>query len=332
VSCASPDGPFGIQLDDLGVHRVRLPELKLPGGPRPIVAALLAWRNVRAASVLRRACTDADVVLANSLLTLPALTLARPRPPVVMLAHDVIRRASWRWLLRWCRRVVTLAVAVSSSAAGPLRDVGLPVKVVRNGTPWPVDPVADDPPSRPVIGCAAVLTPWKGQDVLLEAVALLRRRDIKVELAGGRLPKDDAYAEALEERVRRPDLEGLARLLGPVADPVQRMRTWTAMVVPSVDPEAGPLAPLEAMSVGVPVIGTDLGGTTEVVGAAGLLVPPRDPGALASAIEHVVDDRALWGRCHSAGPRQIAAGLTLDAQLSSLIAVLGDVVDQRRTS
>jgi glycosyltransferase involved in cell wall biosynthesis len=84
------------------------------------------------------------------------------------------------------------------------------------------------------------------------------------------------------------------------------------------------------MSVGCPVIGTDHGGTKEIVGRAGLLVPPRDPDALASAIEDVVDDQALWRRCHAAGPRQIAAGLTLDAQLASLVEVLGDVIEQYR--
>jgi glycosyltransferase involved in cell wall biosynthesis len=81
------------------------------------------------------------------------------------------------------------------------------------------------------------------------------------------------------------------------------------------------------MSIGVPVIGTDHGGTAEVVGEAGLLVPPGDSGALASAIERLVDDRALWRRCRAAGPRQIAAGLTLDAQLASLMSVLRDVAD-----
>ncbi len=327
VTCAAPCGPLSTQLDELAVGHVSIPELKLPAGPRPLALGRLAVRYLRAALALRRACHAADLILANSLFALPPLLLARPRPPVVLLAHDVIHKRSWRWLLRRCRGVVRIAVAVSDCAAEPLDAVGLRVEVVRNGTPWPVEPIGDEPPQPPVIGCAAVLTGWKGQDVLLEAVARLSRRDIRVELAGGRLPKGDAYADALGERVRRPDLSRRAQLLGPVRDPLERMRRWTATVVPSVEPEAGPLAPLEAMSIGVPLIGTHHGGTAEVVGQAGLLVPPGDPDALASAIERLVDDRALWQRCHAAGPRQVAAGLTLDAQLASLMRLLRHVAD-----
>jgi glycosyltransferase involved in cell wall biosynthesis len=95
--------------------------------------------------------------------------------------------------------------------------------------------------------------------------------------------------------------------------------------IPSVDPEAAPLVLLEYMSLGLPVVATDHGGTPEVIGDAGLLVPPRDPAALAAALATMVDDRALRERCRQAGRDAIAAGLTIEAQRAALADLLAEV-------
>jgi glycosyltransferase involved in cell wall biosynthesis len=147
----------------------------------------------------------------------------------------------------------------------------------------------------------------------------LGRPDVSVELVGGTFPKDAPYRDALVRRSREPDLAGRVRLLGQVDDPVDRMRRWTVAVVPSVEPEAGPLVLLEAMSIGVPVVATDHGGPAEVLGEAGLLVPPRDPEAMAEAIAALLDDGALRRRCARAGPRQVERGLSLDTQMDALL-------------
>ncbi|HEX2064378.1 MAG TPA: glycosyltransferase family 4 protein, partial [Acidimicrobiales bacterium] len=284
VACASGPGPLVDRLGEAGVRHVPIPELTLPAGSRPLAGTVLAGRTMAAALLLRSACAQADVVVSNGLLALPALRLARPRAPVAWVVHDVIRRPDRLRVLRLACPVVDLALPVSEAAAEPLTARGVPVRVVRNGTPWPVDPAPPEGPEPPVVGCSALLTSWKGQDVLLEAVAVLDRTDVVVELMGGRFPKDAAFVAALEERAARPDLDGRVRFLGHVADPLARMRTWSLAVSPSLDPEAGPLALIEAMSLGLPVVGTRLGGTTEVIGDAGLLVPPGDPAALAQAI------------------------------------------------
>ena len=107
------------------------------------------------------------------------------------------------------------------------------------------------------------------------------------------------------------------------------MRHWSVAVVPSVEPEAGPLVVLEAMSIGVPLVATAHGGPVEVVGRAGLLVPPRDPQALAGAIRSLLDDPELWRRCSQAGPRQIEEGLSLSGQLDTLLEVVGTAAGVR---
>ena len=319
VSCATPRGPLAERVRQGGHRHVAIPELTLPAGPRPLGAALLAGRTVTAALRLREACAGADVVLNNGLLSLPALSLARPPVPVAWIVHDVVRRADRMAVLRRFGGVVDVAIPVSEAAAGPVRARGLPVRVVRNGTPWPVAPAASDPPGPRVVGCSALLTPWKGQDVLLEAVARLDRPDVAVELLGGRFPKDGPFVAALERRAAQPDLAGRVRFLGHVDDPLARMRAWTVAVSASVDPEAGPLSLIEAMSIGLPVVGSDLGGAPEVVDGAGLLVPAGDPDALARCLARLLDDPALRRRCAAAGRRRVGEELTLDRQLGRLL-------------
>ncbi|MDQ1466905.1 MAG: hypothetical protein QOH10_1320, partial [Actinomycetota bacterium] len=128
-------------------------------------------------------------------------------------------------------------------------------------------------------------------------------------------------------RASEPDLAGRVRFLGHVADPLARLRQWSVAVSASIDPEAGPLTALEAMSVGVPFVATDHGGVTEVLGDAGLLVPPGDIDALAAAISRLLDDDELRARCHAAGPQAIVARhLTVADQRREVLSILDELV------
>lgn len=326
VACAAGDGPLAPRLAAQGVSRIPLPDLKLPGGPMPLGATVLAARTALAARRLRRAAVDgkADLIVANGLLTLPALQVARVDAPVVWIVHDVLRHAKEFAVLRMCRSVVTLAIAPSEAVARPLRACGVPVRVVRHGTPWPVAPARPRDGGPRVVGMTALLTGWKGQDVLLEAMAGLPR-DVVLELVGGVFPKDGEYAQRLRGRAVEADLAGRVRFLGWLDDPLERMRGWDVAVLPSVEPEAVGLTVLEAMSLGLPVVTTDHGGAPEVLGDAGLLVPPGDANALATAIGRLLDDEALHRRCGQAGRLAISRGLTLEAQQERLLDVLDEV-------
>jgi glycosyltransferase involved in cell wall biosynthesis len=322
VTCLVPPGPFAERVATAGIGVETIPELKLPDLSRPAAVAVTALRSAKAAMTLRRASADADVVLLNGILGLPSLRFARLTTPSAWLVHDVIRTAESRALLRVCGSAADLAVAVSEAVAGPLGRAGLATVVIRNGTEWPAARAPLDHPEPPVVGHVALLTPWKGHRVLLDAVAMLPRRDVVVELAGGSFPKDRAYVEELHARAGRSDLAGRVRFLGQLGDVTERSRTWSLGVVASVDPEAAPLALLEHMSVGLPVVATDHGGSPEVLDGAGLLVPPGDPVALAGAICRLLDDSELRRRCADAGPKQVAAKLTLAHQTEEFLALL----------
>jgi len=331
VMCLCPPGAMAERLAAAGITRLPVPEMKLPAGLRAVAAVRLMLRSLRAGRRIRRASAEADVVLVNGILALPALAFARIAKPKAWLVHDVIHRPSWLVLLWIFGRSVDRAIAVSESAARPIRNARIDATVVRNGVEWPVEPAPFEKDGPPIVGCAAVLTSWKGQDVLLEAVARLPRTDVVLELVGGSFPKDGAYIEQLRERAERPDLAGRVRFLGHVPDVLSRARTWTVGVSASVDPEAGPLALLEYLSIGLPAVATAHGGSAEVLDDAGLLVPPRDPDALAAAIGRLLDEDELRRRCAASGPKVIErSNLTVESSNRRTIACLAELAARSR--
>ena len=293
VRCLRPEGPFDVELTAAGVPGGRIPELKLPDGPKPIAALRLLGRVLRGAVQLRRAVRDAEVVVVNSPFALPVVRLAHVRPPVAWIVHDVFIRPSLARLIRPVRGGVTRAVAVSEAAAVFPRSIRIPTSVVPNGVAVPDEPAPGaEPDAPPIIGINAAITPWKGHRVFLDAVAMLP--DARAEVMGGAFPKDQAYEQELRERAARPDLAGRVRFLGHVADTGAVMRRWTIAVNASVEPEAGPLSVLEAMALGLPVVATDHGGAHEILapGGCGVLVPPGDAAELAAGIRRLLDDPA----------------------------------------
>jgi glycosyltransferase involved in cell wall biosynthesis len=312
-SIACPDGPAGDQIDREGITRVRIPELKLGGGPRAMAAVWLIANNARALVAVWRAARRADVVVANSVLCLPLLRLVRllgVRTPVVWLVHDVITRPDLARMARWSASVVDRSIPVSEASAALSRSMGIPTTVVRNGV-MPRDEPAFESTGDPVIGLNAVLTSWKGQHVLLDALAMVDP-PARVELLGGTLPKDGPYEESLRRRAAEPDLEGRVRFLGHSEDTDAVMRHWTIAVSASVEPEAGPLSVLEAMSLGLPVIVTNHGGAPEIATGAGLVVEPADPVALAEAISRLVADADRRRELGAAGRALVAEYLRSD--------------------
>jgi glycosyltransferase involved in cell wall biosynthesis len=138
--------------------------------------------------------------------------------------------------------------------------------------------------SGPVVGAVGRLSPEKGMDVFLVAVA--RLQGTRAVLAG-----DGPERENLEQLAHQLGIAPLVTFAGWVEPPWPNRLAPDVLVVPSRREGFG-LAAAEALTAGIPVVASAVGGLPEVLeeGAAGLLVPPEDPAALARAIESVLSD------------------------------------------
>ena len=159
-------------------------------------------------------------------------------------------------------------------------------------------------PAGPAV-LVARLAPVKDVDTLLRAAALIveQRPDFRLEIAGDG-PCRGAL-EALRDQLR---LGEQVRFLGGVRD-VPRLLTRARLFVLSSLTEGVSLTLLEAMARGLPAAATAVGGNPEVVaaGETGLLVPPRDPAALAAAVLHLwtqPEEAAAMGRAGRARVEQ----------------------------
>ncbi|MFL0578381.1 glycosyltransferase family 4 protein [Dietzia sp. 179-F 9C3 NHS] len=286
-----------------------------------LVGALVNW--VTAGRALRRVTRPDDVVVVNSLFALPALGVAFPGPRrrglTTWLVHDTVVSAKQRLAVRLGARRLDRAVAVSEVTAESVRPLVRDVIVRVNGVALP-DEWREGASPIGVVGILAALTPWKGHDVLLEAIA--RVPGVRLEIAGAELPGESAYAAALRARAARDDLHGRVDFLGHV-DRADVLPRWTVAVSASVLPEAGPLGVLECMAAGVPVVATDHGGAAEyLAGGAGVLVPPGDASALGVALSELLDEPGALAAVSHTARRRVVDRHDIARTLPALVAAL----------
>lgn len=147
---------------------------------------------------------------------------------------------------------------------------------------------------------AGRLTRWKGQSVLIDALAKLGRPDIYGVLVGS--DRGHArYAASLIRQAERLGIGGQLRLVGECHDMPAALLLADVVVSASTKPEGFGRAVIEAQAMRRPVIATNHGGAVETVeqGVTGWLVPPADADALAGAIAHAFSlsdqERAEFG-------------------------------------
>lgn len=174
----------------------------------------------------------------------------------------------------------------------------------------------------------AFFTAKKGHRYLLEALSILRSRgrEVRVDLAG-----DGPLADEIRRRVESQQLGQQVTFLGSVSHPdllggLERGE-WSAVVLPSItdrtDKEGIPVSLMEAMARCVPVISTFTGGIPELLReGAGMLVPERDPNALAEAIQTLMEDESFYGALADRGRRRIEDSFAADQVVAHLMRLI----------
>ena len=138
------------------------------------------------------------------------------------------------------------------------------------------------------LGCIARLSEQKGLTYLLDAMSLLTVKDIRLFIVG-----DGELRNELENKVKELDLQDSVTFLGYRKDIVECINSFDFCVLPSVFEGFG-LVAIEAFMNSKTLVATDIPGLNEVVtNKNGILVPAKDPAALASAIDKLATDATL---------------------------------------
>jgi glycosyltransferase involved in cell wall biosynthesis len=165
-----------------------------------------------------------------------------------------------------------------------------------------------------LVVCVGRLDRYKGHDNLLAAFATLAHERPAARLL---LVGDGRFRDAIAARARSAGLAAQIRFSGALTD-VRPALAAADVFVQASEEEGLPGAVLEAMAMGVPVVATDVGGTREAVddGVTGLLVPAREPVALAAAVARLLDDPGLAARFGVFGRKRVTDEFSSERELA----------------
>ena len=280
-------------------------EHAMPGAwPRPAAAD-----RERLAAALA-AVPDGATVLLDGLVACPVPEVVEPasdRLRLVVLVHLPLAdetgqapeaAAALHAAERRSLRAAAAIVATSGWAARRLvTRHGLPADRVHVAAPG-VDraPLAPGTDGASRLLCVASVTPRKGQDLLVEALATLADRPWRCDCAGS-VDRAPGYVDRVRTLVREHRLADRVRLIGPLTgDDLTATYAAADLVVLASHAETYGMVVTEALARGIPVVATGVGGVPEALGQApggdrpGMLVPAADPAALAGALRRWLDE------------------------------------------
>lgn len=185
--------------------------------------------------------------------------------------------------------------------------------------------------TRPVILFPARLSPIKGHEILIEALAQLKRegQTLPLTLIVGDDQGRQAYSQRLRDLIAVEELGADVKLVGACSDMPAAYALATLAVQPSLQPEGFGRVPVEAMAMGVPVMASDLGAMKDTVldGKTGWLVPPADVQAWAQALTKALglSEEERRGMIHHARAH-VLAHYTNTAMVRQTLAVYEELV------
>lgn len=301
VAAALARQPRTATLDGIAVEYVRF---LAPPRPRSY-GSWGAWAAPPLALALRRLRRGFPFDLVHAHNAVPAgeaARRARPAAPLVVSVHggDVFhtapRHAAGRRAVERTFGAARLVLANSAGIEAQARALGARhTRVVHLGTDLPPQRAAP-PPGPPLLVTLGHLVARKRHEDVLRALPHLPQ-------ARYRIIGEGPERAAIERLARELDVEDRVELTGqlPHAQALRTAREGSLLVLPSVD-EAFGVAYVEAMAAGIPAIGVRGEPGPEEIAAAGggiLLVPPRDPQALAQAIRSALADPGLGAQARA---------------------------------
>jgi glycosyltransferase involved in cell wall biosynthesis len=281
----------------------------------------------RMARILRRERIDL-VHLNNSIRRNHSWMLAARLAGVPCITHERglkrIFMASDRRLARNLDAVICISSAVHEHfVAHGLGD--LPLVTIFNGldpaqmqcTRSPADVRAEIgvAPDARLIGIVGNIQPWKGQEIVIRAMGLLREElpDLACVLIGDTSRNAAAYGEQIATLSRELGIESRVHITGFRSDVPNYINALDIQVHASIDPEPFGRVLLEAMALSKPLVASNGGAVPEIVvhEHTGLLFEPGNPAALAAALRTLLADRPLAAAMGAAGRARLLAEFSI---------------------
>jgi glycosyltransferase involved in cell wall biosynthesis len=313
VACLDAPGALAARARGGGAEVVLLPRRR--GADPLLVLRLAAWLRRQGVGVLHTHSLDPMFHggLAARLAGVPVRVHTQHN--VMLAGYGPLDRLKFSLAARACTAVVSVSDEVDRHVAA----AGVAARkraVVLNGVD--VAALGSAPGARggavedgPIVGTVARLVPEKGQQRLLEAFARLRQEHPRARLV---IAGDGPLRPQLAAEARRLAVDPAVSFLGFQEQVPQVLAGLDIFALSSLT-EGIPLALLEAMGSGLPVVATAVGGVPEVVvdGESGLLVPPDDAAALALALSRLARDAGLRERLGAAARRRVLERFSLSA-------------------
>jgi len=260
--------------------------------------------------------------------------------PLVFWAHDTM--SGRHWTERLARLAVPdLAIANSTYTAQSLPRLypNVPSSVIYAPVflPEPSEALEDRTDIRRsletsetavVIVTASRAEAWKGHLLLVDALAELEDVPGWVwwQVGGAQRPAESRFLQQVQRAAADRRIADRVRWLGERRDVPRLLAAADVHCQPNLAPEPFGVAFVEALAAGLPVVTADLGGAREIVDErCGVLVPPNDRAALASALRRLVLDSALRQALASEGPARARRLCDPASQLQRLDATLGEL-------
>ncbi|MEU5365907.1 GT4 family glycosyltransferase PelF [Streptomyces sp. NPDC005925] len=186
------------------------------------------------------------------------------------------------------------------------------IRTVYNGVDPAAFPPAGPEPADPVLSWAGRVDPIKDLETLIHAFALVRARvpAARLRLFGGTPRGGEAYRDRCEALAAELGHADAVTFEGRVEDIKDAYAAGSIVMLSSIS-EGFPFTLIEAMSCGRATVSTDVGGVREAVGDTGLVVPPRDPAAMADAALRLLADAGLRRRMGEAARLRVIEQFTL---------------------
>jgi len=280
--------------------------------------------------------------VANGLSVLPALGARWEHgTPILLTEHGIYlrerylgyRTSPYRWptktvLLGFFRHLCALAYREASQITpGNLYNqrweerLGAEHSIIRtvyNGVDPEHFPPVEAEPDVPTVSWAGRVDPIKDIETLLRAFAVVRQRvpAARLRLFGGTPAGGQAYLNRCRALADQLGVADCTTFEGRV-DNIRDAYVAGHVVVLSSISEGFPYTVIEAMTCGRPCVATDVGGVAEAVAETGVVVPPRDPQAMADACVKLLEDPELRTRLGAAARQRVLTYFTVDQAIST---------------